>query len=380
MNASILIDAFPGLSPAGGIGRYVRDLSHALRTAADAPPARFAYPRDWRERGEAVYAPPERFEVALPWKLLAPMLAIGAGLRAPLDDLYGRPAVLHSTLGYGPRLAHGRLIAHVHDLTFLEHPEWHPWRTHTFLAATVPAAARDAVVVLTHSEHVRRRVVEVLGVPESRTAMISPPLGHAFLPMDAVSSRARVATRFGLDGPFVLHVGSIEPRKNHVGLFEAFEAARLGGFPGPLVLVGKDGWGMRPILARLETSPERTNILRLDGLDDADLAALYGACTCCAFPSLEEGFGMPLLESMACGTVCVSSDHPALTELGGDAALAVPATDSTALADAILLLWRDNDARAGIASRGPERAKPYAFTLWRERIFALYRRELSLRR
>lgn len=377
MDPGLLIDAFPGLFPAGGIGRYVRDLSHALRVMPGAPAARFAYPRNLRALAEERYLPYERLEIPRHWKFLALRLAAGTVMGERFDDLYGRPAVFHSTLGYGPRFARARLIDHVHDLTFLEHPEWHAPQTQVFLRLCVPPAARSADVVLTHSEFVRRRVVEVLGVAAERTITIPPPLGHGFRPVPPEVARERVLRRFGLEGPFVLHVGSIEPRKNHVTLVAAYERAVRGGFPGPLVLVGKDGWRMGPILARIESSPERRNIRRLVGLEDDDLVALYGACTACAFPSLEEGFGMPLLESMACGAVCITSDHPALTELGEGASLAVPATDADALAQALLRLWREPEERARIAAPGPARAEPYRFERWAERIFALYRRELE---
>jgi len=141
--------------------------------------------------------------------------------------------------------------------------------------------------------------------------------------------------------------------------------------------VGQDGWRCAPIAARLESSPEAARVLRVRDADDRDLAALYGACTCSAFPSLAEGFGMPLLESMACGAACVVSDHPVLVELGQENCVAVPATDADALADALLRLWREPEHRAGVAAGGPSRAEGYAFPRWAARIFGLYRELLG---
>jgi glycosyltransferase involved in cell wall biosynthesis len=210
-------------------------------------------------------------------------------------------------------------------------------------------------------------------VPASRTAVIPPPLGHAFAALPREAALERVRRRFGLEPPFVLHVGTLEPRKNHATLVAAFERMRRAGFPGPLVLVGQDGWRFAPIAARLASSPEARHVIRVRDADDTDLAALYGACTCSAFPSLAEGFGMPLLESMACGTACVVSDHPVLLELGRTECVAVPATDADALADAMLRLWRDPGHRDAIAAGGPARASEYAFARWAERIFSLYR-------
>jgi glycosyltransferase involved in cell wall biosynthesis len=135
---------------------------------------------------------------------------------------------------------------------------------------------------------------------------------------------------------------------------------------------------MAPILSRIERSPERANILRVTDANDADLVALYSACTAVAFPSLAEGFGLPLLESMACGAACVTSDHPALLELGaGGGAIAVPTLDEEALAAALIAFWRDPTLRERTAASGVERAAVYRFEPWAEQMFALYRRELE---
>ncbi|MBI5710194.1 MAG: glycosyltransferase family 4 protein [Candidatus Eisenbacteria bacterium] len=377
MRPEVMVDAFAGLIPGGGIGRYVRDLSAALTGLPGAPPARFAFPRNFRDRARAAYRPERLHELPHPWWRLR--LLYTAGTLAPLrfDRMFGEPAVLHSPVGYGPTFDRTRLIDHVHDLTTLEHPEWHPIRANQFLRATIPHAARHASVVLTHSAFIGRRVVEVLGVDPARVVTIPPPLGHCFTPVPLDASRSRVKRRFGLDGEFILHVGTLEPRKNHLSLIGAFERLRRAGFPGPLVLVGQDGWKTRPIQRRIETSPEAGAILRIRDADDRDLAALYGACTACAYPSLEEGFGMPLLESMACGAACVTSEHASLLELGAGCALAVPARDEEALAETLAALWTDPDLRGRVAGPGPARAAAYTFERWAPRIFALYRRELE---
>jgi glycosyltransferase involved in cell wall biosynthesis len=373
----VLVDASAGFVPGGGIGRYVRDLTHALRTLEGAPRARFLVTRNLRGIADQRLRPEEIVSVPFSWRELALAWMVGTTLGVPFDELCQRPALVHSPLGYGPTFRHARLLNHIHDLTCLEHPEWHTWRTRTLFSVAAPRAARAADRVLCHSDFVRRQVMREFGVPESRTMVIPPPLGHGFTPVPREQAVAHVRRRFGLEGDFVLHVGTLEPRKNHVTLVAAFERLCRDGFPGPLVLVGQDGWKFEPIAARLAASPVATRIRRVKDADDADLAALYGACICSAFPSLAEGFGMPLLESMACGAACVVGDHPALVELGQRDCVAVPATDADALADAMLRLWRDRDHRAAVASGGPARARDYAFTRWAGRIFALYRELLA---
>jgi glycosyltransferase involved in cell wall biosynthesis len=331
-----------------------------------------------RELAGERFRPEELVSLGITWRQLALVVMLGTVTGLPLDDLYARPALVHSPLGYGPRFGRARLLNHVHDLTCLEHPEWHTWRTRTLFSVAAPRASRAADLVLSHSEYVRAQVVREFGVPEARTVVIPPPLGHGFVPVARAAAVDHVGARFGLAGEFVLHVGTLEPRKNHVTLVGAFERMCRAGFPGSLVLVGQDGWKFAPIAARLASSPVAARIVRVRDADDHDLAALYGACTASAFPSLAEGFGMPLLESMACGAACVISDHPVLVELGRDDCVTVPALDADALADALLRLWREPDHRAAIAAGGPLRAAEYAFPRWAQRIFSLYRQLLLL--
>jgi glycosyltransferase involved in cell wall biosynthesis len=373
----VAVDIFAALVPGGGIGRYVRDLCDALLHNPDAPPAGFAYPRNFRAAARAHY-PRERLrELPLPWYVLRALYGIAVRTGSRFDALFGEPAVLHSPVGYGPTFARTRLIAHVHDLTSIEHPEWHPFRANLFLSQTIPHAARHAPVVLTHSRFVAERCVAVLGIDPARIVTIPPPLSRGFAPGPVAEAREHVHRQFGIENEFILHVGTLEPRKNHVRLIGAFERMRRAGFPGVLVLVGREGWKTGPILARIEASPDRRAIVRITDVTDTGLVALYQSCVACAYPSLEEGFGMPLLESMVCGTACVTSLHPALLELGEGASVAVPFDDEDALARALLRLWRDPDHRAAVAAPGPARAAEYHFDRWAGRILALYRRELS---
>src|SRR5262245_18588298 len=168
------------------------------------------------------------------------------------DALYDRPLVFHSPMGYGPLFRDALTLANVHDLTFLEHPEWHPVRTSFFMRETVPRVVRKPRIVICHSDYVRGSVLHTYGLDPSRVVVLPPPIGHTFAPMKRRNAIEHVARRFGLHGDFILHVSTLEPRKNQVRLIEAFERMRRAGFPGPLVMVGRNGWKVRPILSRLE--------------------------------------------------------------------------------------------------------------------------------
>ena len=371
------LDVFASLIPGGGIGRFVRLLVRALLERPDAPRHRFVITRNLRARARSLHPRTERVELPLTWRELAAVMMAGTWLGWRFDALYGRPAVVHSPAGYGPRFRRARLVNQVHDITYWTNPEWHTRKTSALQSVTAPAACRAAARVLTDSEFVRRQVIEQFGVAPERVQAVALPLDPDFRPLPAGEARAHVQRRFGLEGPFVLHVSTIEPRKNQARLVEAWESLRRAGFPGPLLLVGADGWRQAPILARIEASPFSRDVRRVRDADDRDLVALYGAATMTAFPSLSEGFGYPLLESMACGTPCVASDHPALVELAAGAAPLVPATSTEALAEAMVALWRDEAERARWGAAGLGRAAGFGFEPWAERMFAIYREELA---
>jgi alpha-1,3-rhamnosyl/mannosyltransferase len=286
------------------------------------------------------------------------------------DGLYDRPAVFHSTTGLGPRFRRARLIVTIHDLSGITHPEWHPVRTAFLVSQATPSTARDADRVLCDSEFVRRQVVELLGVAEDRTRTQHLSVSSAFMPLDGKAARERLHRRFGLDLPFVLHVGTLEPRKNHVGLIGAFEALRRAGFPGLLVLVGKESWKVKPMLHRIESSPDRSHILRIRDADDHDLRALYSACAMFAFLSLDEGFGLPPLEAMACGTPVVTSNVSSLPEIAGGAALLVDPYDPASIADGITRAVSDERLRAELIERGLARARDFS---WAQSVAAVHR-------
>lgn len=371
MSGGLALDVLPALVPSAGIGRYVRDLATALVTLPGAPPATFVAPGPQAGAARTRYGDRVR---ALPFGWGGLRLACVASLRFGLgmDRLYGDPGVVHSPMGYGPAFTRAKLILTIHDLTSLDHPEWHPRRVNAFMNAVLPRAARRAALILCDSEFVRGRVIERLGAPAARTLTLPLAVSPGLVAPSLEAARARVGRRFELHGPYVLNVGTIEPRKNHLTLVAAFERLRARGFSGPLVLVGREGWRCAATLDRLRRSTEHGAIRRIDSADDDDLAALYAAATVMAYPSLEEGFGYPVLEAMACGAPVVTGDHAALRALGGDAVRAVPALDADALAAAIESLWRDESSRAVLVARGRERAANHAFEPWARRMFAIY--------
>jgi glycosyltransferase involved in cell wall biosynthesis len=189
---------------------------------------------------------------------------------------------------------------------------------------------------------------------------------------------AALRQSMGLTAPFILTLGMMEPRKNWQGLIQAYSQARARHrLPHQLVLAGPRGWLWESIIDERERSPFRNDVVLVGFVPDADLPALYTAADVFAFPSFYEGFGLPPLEAMACGTPVVVSNAASLPEVVGDAALKVPPDDVDALAEALAQLVLDEALRARLRAAALERAATFTWTRAAQQILDVYRQVVS---
>jgi glycosyltransferase involved in cell wall biosynthesis len=274
----------------------------------------------------------------LPIRPLAAPPVLWKHLALPLALARDHVDVFHSPTGTLPLLAPARQVVTIHDLFAAVEPAWFTPRVGAQLRTTQRRAARTARRVIAVSECTRRDVVERCGVPPERVSVVYNGVDHTrFQPQD-VDAEA-IARRFGVPHPFVLCVGSLMPWRNAPRLLRA--VARLGY---GLLFVGRDIWGSDPT-ERLAAA-EGWRWARFAGyVPDADLPALYNAARVFAYPSLYEGFGIPPVEALACGTPVVASTAGALPEVLGDAALLVDPYDEDALAQAIQAAAENGGAR-----------------------------------
>lgn len=260
-----------------------------------------------------------------------------------------------------------RLVVTVHDLIPYVLPQT---CSRTFLRralAEIPRAVAKAEVVLTVSFHSKRDLQTILGVPESRLVVVPEAPEDRFAPLER-DLCLRVARRYGIEGPFILNVGGFSRRKNLPRLIEAFaELCRTTSLPHRLVLVGRPGGGS---FARCQTLADQLGLagrVLFPGFVAADdLPALYNAAELFIFPSLYEGFGLPPLEAMACGTPVVSAATSSLPEVVGEAARLVDPLDSAALAQAMREVLTDPGEAERLRQAGLRRAQEFSWrrTAW----------------
>jgi len=333
------IDAGPMLG-VGGISGYVGPLVHHLLAGNNAE-YRLLLRRPWRHLAQAAelaqLAPLHR--QPLPDRLIEGLWS--HALPCPWPSPFWRGLDLYlSTSLFTPHWPQGRVISILYDTIPLRLPHLFP--DHAAFAAQLRRVVdrSDHIVTISHTS--RRDLIELMAVPPDSISVVYPGQDAHFRPQSE-AERAAVVQRYVPEGPYFLYVGALGGHKNVGTLLAAFAEARRAGARERLLLVGSHRWGGE-LLAQLAQSPQRDAVLLPGFVPDEDLPPLYAGATAFIFPSLYEGFGMPVLEAMGCGAPVITTHGGALPEAAGDAALLVDPLDSAAMAQAMLLL-AGSDAR-----------------------------------
>ena len=285
--------------------------------------------------------------------------------QAALPSLVRRlqPDLLHSPHYTRPlRRIPCASVVGVMDLTYLLLPSHHARSRRAFFRWMLPAAAARADRLLAISESTKRDAQEHLGVPEHRIDAVPLAVSDAYrhdIPPEQIEHTRR---RLNLPAAYVLFVGTIEPRKNLFRLLDAFARAVRAdtGFPD-LVLVGMRGWQLTEFDRALAASGVRDRIMIAGYVAEADLPAVYAGASLFIYPSLYEGFGIPVLEALACGVPTITSSTSSMPEVAGDAALLIDPYETSALSAAMLRLFHDAGLRESLRRKGPARAAAFSW-------------------
>jgi glycosyltransferase involved in cell wall biosynthesis len=292
--------------------------------------------------------PPPRAAAPAPTLRVIPFPRLWTHLRLSFELFTRRPRpdVLFVPAHVLPLLRPLPAVVTVHDLGYRYFPGAHPPAQRRYLDWSTRFSARAAAHVLADSSATRADLARFYLIPESKVTVVYPGRDERLRPVDPEPVRAR----YGLPPGYVLHVGTLQPRKNLARLMDAVAALRPR-WPGlTLVLAGRPGWLSAPLLAQARANAAFVRLL--DYVPDADLPGLYAGAAVFAFPSLYEGFGFPVLEAMACGVPVVCANAASLPELAGDAALLVDPADTAALAAALDRLLADPALRQALIARG----------------------------
>ena len=285
-----------------------------------------------------------------------------------VDVLHG-PAFLIPT-----RRSRFAKVVTVHDLVAFTHPETIPWKYALYMRWLIRRTVRAASRVLADSIGVSEAITATLGVPAARIDVVPLGVSESFQRRSVSEIRA-VRERLALPAPYLLFVGNLEPRKNLSGLVRAFRRVRAElGRPIHLVVAGKIAWKSGGLLADL-AAPDLQGAVHTTGyIEPEDLAALYAGAEAFVFPSFQEGFGLPVLEAMGCGTPVIAGDVAALAEVAGDAAVLVDPGSPASIADGILGVLRDPARHEELSRRGLERARDFPWERTARETLASYAR------
>lgn len=353
----VAIDASSAVRQRGGIPEYTRQLLAGLGRVDHSNI--YHVVTIGRHKAAIYELPklPDNFiphHIAWPYKLLRLAVQVTGQPRinrwVPEFDIFFAP---HFFL---PADNFNKLIITIHDVLFLDHPEWFTPREAAYFTKLVHDAARRATHIVTDSQASKADILRHKLGRDDNVSVV--PLGTDVAPASAAAvARARAA--YQLPDEYLLYLGTIEPRKNILNLVRAYGQLVAKGYNLPLVMAGRRGWLGQELEALLAQLDLGNHVRFLGGVTDADRVALLTGARVFLFPSLAEGFGLPPLEAMAAGTPVVTSTASSLPEVVGDAALTVEPTNTAAIAESIERILVDDDLAQALRKRGLARAAQY---------------------
>jgi glycosyltransferase involved in cell wall biosynthesis len=374
----IYIDVAAAVHGRAGLGRYADSLA---RTLVAKDPERYAF--FFNQSGnvhplDGLKGIPVRTVRAgyKPWRMavwLGQLAALGFDRLLPGAELY------HATEHLLMPLRRVPTVLTVHDLIFHLFPQHHKRLNYWYLNAAMPLYCRRANAIIAVSQATKRDLVRIYGLDPAKVTVVHEAAAPHFTPAPPAQV-AQVRARYALPNQYLLHVGTIEPRKNLNRLLEAVHRLREGGEDVRLVVVGSKGWLYQGFFQLLEELDLKDAVQLPGYVPDADLPAVYSGASLAVVPSLYEGFGLPVLEAMSCGTPVVCSNVSSLPEVGGGAVRYFDPTDVPAMTDAIVTVWRDELLREAMRQRGLARAAQFSWAQAAEETQTVYRLHMPHRR
>lgn len=301
---------------------------------------------------------PERFKTR--WVSENPYKRLAWDLPKHLNQ--DKPNLLHVQYT-APLRTSVPLVVTIHDVSYLELPEYFTRFRAAQLKLTVKRTVERAAKILTPSEFSKSAIVRHYGIEDERVVVVPNAVSSRFRPVDRATARIAIEKRLGVTGPFILTVGDLQPRKNHLGLLRAFEHVMRAHpkLPHQLVFVGKETWYSPKLHQAVAESGVADRVHFAGFVEDADLVNFYGACDLFVYPSFYEGFGLPILEAMACGRAVAYSNSTAMPEVADSAGLLFDPNHFEEMAQAMCDILVDPELRARLERLGQQHAASFSW-------------------
>jgi glycosyltransferase involved in cell wall biosynthesis len=382
----VFLDVPPLLQPSGGIVRYGKELAQAL--ALLTPDITVQMAADFTS--ERKVGPVAFWQSKLARRACRLQVALTHWASLPEDRFFAGSDIFHATDHLLPHFSRLRSVFTLHDLSFLHFPRTHTALNRWYLTLMMPHFLKKADRIIAVSEATKKDAVRFCGVKEETVRVIHEGVSASFQPASA-QAIIECRRKYRLPERFILFVGTIEPRKNLEALLDAHELLKRRSCQGlepegvtnrhrtsppermALVIAGPKGWLGSDCTRRLGDLQRQGDVTLLGLVDDDDLPALYSTAELFAYPSLYEGFGLPPLEAMACGTPVVCSRTSSLPEVVGDAALVVPPSDEEALASAIWEVLLNQELRQQMREQGLRQAALFSWDKAARETLSVYR-------
>lgn len=355
----IAIDTQTTLGQKSGFGFYVSNLIANIKKIDQKNKYIFLKPHTNQD-----FSTPER----LFWdQITIPNLAS----RAKVD-------ILHQPCFSTPVFYRGKVVVTIHDLISVFFGYNIPFWSRQFFGKWMPATYRFADHLIAVSEHTKKDAIRVLGINESKISVIHEAADEKYHQITDQMTLNKVRKKYGVgDNPFILHVGTLEPRKNLLFLVRAFALAKDSLGETNLVITGKKGWYYEGLFKLVDQLQLQSKVIFTGYVEDDDLPALYNAAQIFAFPSLYEGFGLPPLEAMASGTPVISSNTSSMPEVVGEAGILLPPAGEKQWAEAMIKLNTDQALRQSLKEKGLVQAKKFSWEKCARETIAVYERMMQ---
>jgi glycosyltransferase involved in cell wall biosynthesis len=371
---SVTLDVGPAVHQRAGLSRYTEQLASALHQyCSDTVALHLFYNQHSGHSLPTSLAilPTQTLSFGqYAWRLSVLASQISRIPYFPLQQQLGGIKLYHATEHLLPRLSMPTVLT-VHDLIFERFPQHHKLTNRAFLRVGMPLFARAATQIIAVSHHTAQDLTTIYHVPAAKITTIYEGVDANFQPAPP-HQVAAIRAQYSPDRPYLLMVGTLEPRKNHLLALAALAQLKTQGYPHRLIIAGGKGWLFEPISAAVVEMGLKDDVIFTGYVPAADLPGLYSGAEALLLPSQYEGFGLPLLEAMACGTPVVCSHASSLPELAGDAALLIDPTDANAFAAAIRQLIDQTELAQTLRQRGLVQARKFTWEATARQTAELY--------